>query len=218
MTYIWYAKAPSIEMQYFSRCCFFGANQAYFWPAKKWNFECCGDPFASLKLELVANTFGKFDWSLNIYFRYVSQRSNAAAGLLKYWLVVTTSLSILYESIGNPKEKNLAKFRRIVSLQFWRNLRGEECSISPARQAAATEAFEKNWKSTLLIMVSRFHVFGFIFVLWFPNSFGVMLLMFHFLSTVWALILSFTFSVSKNPFELDWLWKNLWVGREVASQ
>ena len=40
-------------------------------------------------------------------------------------------------------KKNLAKFRRIVSLQFWRNLRGEECSISPARQAAASEAFEK---------------------------------------------------------------------------
>ena len=169
----------------------------------------------------------KHFWEVWLKFEHIYQirlskiQCNAAAGSFKYGLSLGCYNFSFFvcECIGNRQEKNLPKFQRIVSLQFWRNLRGEECSISPARQAAATEAFEKNWKSTLLILVSRFHViFGFSFVLWFPNSFGVMLLMFHFLSTMWALILSFTFSVSKNPFELDWLWKNLWVGREVASQ
>ena len=87
------------------------------------------------------------------------------------------------------KGKNLAKFRRIVSLQFWRNPRGEECSISPARQAAASEAFEKiENRHCLFWFQSSMWELVLVIFLWFPSSFGVMLLMFHFLSSMWALI------------------------------
>ena len=96
----------------------------------------------------------KHFWEVWLKFEHIYQirlskiQCNAAAGSFKYGLSLGCyNFSFLcVNALEIYREKNLAKFQRIVSLQFWRNLRGEECSISPARQAAATEAFEKKLK------------------------------------------------------------------------
>ena len=206
-------------MQYFSRCCFFWCQLSVLLTCQKVKLWMLWESICFSVIRIGCKHF----WEVWLKFEHIFQirlSKIQCCCRIAQKLIGCYNFSFYFVWIHwKSKGKKSCKVSKNCQFAILKKSQRRGMLNFPCQTGSSNRSVRKNWKSTLLILVSKFHVrFGFSFVLWFPNSFGVMLLMFHFLSTMWALILSFTFSVSKNPFELDWLWKNLWVGREVASQ